>query len=435
MDALTVDASPLDAQSLDAVDLADRTARFVHDVVVPVEREIVVEGRPVTDELRGELVAAARTAGLFGPLSPVEYGGLGLDARGQAHVLMAAGESLIGPLALHCWAPDDGNIPMLAALATDDQRGRYLAPLAAGDVRSAFAMVEPAPGSGSDPAMLRTVATRAGGDWLISGAKHFVTGADGAAFTIVAARTDAGPTMFLVDADNPGMRVVRRMPTLDFTSAPGGHCEVVLDDCRVSGDAVLGTVGAGMDCLLARMAPSQLTFCMNWLGLATRAHRMSAAHITGRWAFGAAIAEHGLAQGLVADNEIDLAAARALVHATAAILDQQGATSSAARHGAAVTKTFVSEAVWRVLDRAVQLFGGLGVCEDHLVARFLVEARAFRIYEGPSEVLRSSIARRVFRTATASPISVSRTSASPGDGVRSRPGGSAPRPSTDGRQP
>ncbi|WP_374629115.1 acyl-CoA dehydrogenase family protein [Frankia sp. AgPm24] len=403
---LTAAAAVGTVNAADPVELAARTARFVRETVIPVEREIIVEHRPVTDELRLELVGAARAAGVFGPLSPVEYGGLGLDFRGQAHVLAAAGESLVGPLALHCWAPDDGNIHLLAEAATPEQRERYLAPLARGEVRSAIAMTEPAPGTGSDPSMLRTTATRVADGWSISGAKHLTTGADGAAFTIVVARTEAGgdtlfgPTMFLVDADNPGMRVVRRMPTLDFTSAPGGHCEVVFDDCRVPDSAVLGQVGLGLEHAQARLAPSRLTFAMNWLGLANRAHGLSAAYITGRQSFGVPIAEHGLAQGLVADNEIDLAAARALVHATAATLDEQGATSSAARHGAAITKTFVSEAVWRVLDRSVQLFGGLGVCEDHLVARFLVEARAFRIYEGPSEVLRVSVARRVFRRVT-----------------------------------
>ncbi|WP_261566831.1 acyl-CoA dehydrogenase family protein [Frankia gtarii] len=381
----------------DPVLLAERTATFIRDVVIPVEREIVVDGRRMDDTLRLELVGAAKDAGVFGPLSPVEYGGFGLDFRGQAHVLTAAGASLIGPLALHCWAPDDGNIHLLADATTPDQRERYLAPLAAGEVRSAIAMTEPAPGTGSDPSMLRTLATRVPGGWSITGAKHLITGADGAAFTICVARTDAGPTMFLVDGDNPGMRVVRRMPTLDFTSAPGGHCEVAFDDCRVDDDAVLGEVGLALEYAQARLAPSRLTFCMNWLGLAVRAHLLAAEQVLGRRSFGSPIAEHGMAQALVADNEIDIAAARALVHATAAALDTHGATSSIARHDAAIAKTFVSEAVWRVLDRAVQLFGGLGVCEDHLVARFLVEARAFRIYEGPSEVLRASVARRVFR--------------------------------------
>lgn len=377
--------------------LAERIGVFVREQVLPVEHEVVVQGRPMDDPLRLELQGAARAAGVFGPLSPVEFGGLGLDFRGQAHALIAAGASLIGPLALNCWAPDDGNIHLLGDVATPAQRDRYLAPLARGEVRSSIAMTEPAPGTGSDPGMLRTTATAVADGWIINGSKHFVTGADGSAFTICVAQTPTGPTMFLVDAENPGMTVRRRMPTLDRASAPGGHCEVSFEDCFVPTEAVLGEVGRGLAQAQVRLAPSRLTFSMNWLGLAVRAHELSARWITQRWSFGVPVAEHGMAQGLVADNEIDIAAASALVHATAAELDERGAASSAARHAASVAKTFVSEAVWRVLDRSVQLHGGLGVCEDHLVARFLVEARAFRIYEGPSEVLRWSIARRVLR--------------------------------------
>lgn len=377
-------------------ELAARTRAFITDRVLPVEREMIVDGRPMTDALRIELQKAAKEAGVFGPLSSPGYGGLGLDMRGLAVVMEAAGASLIGPIAVNCSAPDDGNIHLLAHAATPDQARRYLAPLASGEVRSSIAMTEPAPGAGSDPAMLVTTAEEAGDGWVINGAKHFTTGADGAAFTICVAATGHGPTLFLVDSGNPGLRVGRRIPTLDH-SAPGGHSEVVFDHCAVPGDAVLGEVGRGLDYAQARLAPSRLTFCMNWLGLAVRAHEMTAGHISRRRAFGSAIAEHGMAQAMVADSEIDITAARGLVQHAAALIDEQGASSSAARHAAAIAKTFVSEAVWRVLDRAVQLHGGLGVCEDQFVARFLMEARGFRIYEGPSEVLRWSIARRVLR--------------------------------------
>ncbi len=376
--------------------IADRTLTFIRDHVLPAEREVVVDGRPMDDALRVELQRAARVAGVFGPVSPSAYGGLGLDTRGQALVVEAAGTSLIGPIAVNCSAPDDGNIHLLAETATPAQAERYLAPLARGDVRSAIAMTEPAPGAGSDPAMLRTTADRTRDGWVINGAKHFTSGADGAAFVICVARTPGGATMFLVEAGNPGMKVGRHMPTLD-RAFPGGHCEVTFDDCAVPEDAVLGEPGLGLEYAQVRLAPSRLTLSMRWLGMAVRAHEMSARRIAHRHAFGAPIADHGMAQALVADNEIDIAAARALIGSTAALVDAKGAVASESRHAASITKTFVAEAVWRVLDRAVQLYGGLGVCEDELVARFLVEARAFRIYEGPSEVLRWSIARRVLR--------------------------------------
>ncbi|SBW25136.1 isovaleryl-CoA dehydrogenase [Candidatus Protofrankia californiensis] len=356
----------------------------------------MIDGRPMDDALRVELQKAAREAGVFGPLSPVAYGGLGLDTRALAYVLEAAGASLIGPIAVNASAPDDGNIHLLAHLANAEQAQRYLAPLARGEVRSSLAVSEPSPGAGSDLAMLRTIAEKVAGGWKINGVKHFVTGADGAAFSICMAATTGGSTIFLVDQDNPGLTVGRRMPTLDH-SAPGGHCEVAFNDCVVPDDAVLGEVGKGFEQVQVRLAPSRMMFSMSWLGVAVRAHAMSAARIVNRKAFGIPVADHGMAQAHVADNEIDIAAARALIHSTAAVIDEHGALSGAARHASSITKTFVSEAVWRVLDRAVQLYGGLGVCEDELVARFLVEARGFRIYEGPSEVLRWSIARRVLR--------------------------------------
>ncbi|MEU5695131.1 acyl-CoA dehydrogenase family protein [Actinosynnema sp. NPDC020468] len=378
-------------------ELLERTRAFVRDHVLPVEHEVVVDGRTVDDELRLDLQRRAKQAGVFGPLSAPEHGGLGLTAVEQAEVVEAAGYSLLGALALNCSAPDDGNIHLLDHTANPAQRERYLAPLASGSVRSAIAMTEPAPGAGSDPSMLRTTAERTADGWVINGEKHFTTGVEGAAFAIVVALAEDGPTMFLVDRDNPGMVVGRRMRTLDHSN-PGGHSEVVFRDCAVGADAVLGGVGTGMEHAQVRLAPARLNFSMTWLGLAVRAHEMAARHVVERTAFGRPVAEHGMAQAHVADNEIDIVASRALIRSTAAVLDEHGATSSAARHAASIAKTFVSEAVWRVFDRAVQLHGGLGVCEDHFVARFLVEARAFRIYEGPSEVLRWSIARRVLRT-------------------------------------
>ena len=383
------------ARPVDPEALAARTRTFVETTVLPVEREVIA-GRPVDDTMRVTLQAAAREAGVFGPVSPREYGGLGLDMRGQALVLEAAGRSLIGPLAVHGSAPDDANIELLAAVADPAQAESHLAPLARGEVRSSIAMTEPAPGAGSDPSMVLTRAERDGTGWRVTGDKTYITGADGAAFFIVIAATDEGPTIFLVDAERPGVHVGRHIPTID-RAAVGGHCEVRFDRVSVGAGAVLGPVGAGLAQAQARLAPSRLTFCMKFLGLAARAHGVTCDRIATRHAFGAPIAELGIAQHLVADSEIDLVAARAVVRNAAAVLDAEGSLSSAARHAASVAKTFVSEAVWRVLDRAVQLHGSVGVAEDELVMRFLLEARAFRIYEGPSEVLRWSIARRALR--------------------------------------
>jgi acyl-CoA dehydrogenase len=381
----------------EVIDLRDRTAAFVRDVVIPAEgRDRSVHG--LDGELRFELQAATKKAGLFAPHVAPELGGLGLDLRGQAVILEEAGYSILGPQALNCAAPDEGNMHMLSVIATEQQRDRYLAPLAAGDVRSCFAMTEPAPGAGSDPSMLATTATRIDGGWSISGRKWFITGAEGAAFAICMARTDetivagAGATMFLVDEDNPGWHVERIVDALD-RSFPGGHAEVVFDKCEVGDDAVLGEVGAGFRYAQVRLAPARLTHCMRWLGLARRALDIALDRAAEREAFGSKLAELGMVQASIADSVIDLETSRGLIHRCAWILDE----GQSGNRESSIAKAHVAEAVGRVVDRSVQICGSLGVSGDLPLARILAEVRPFRIYDGPTETHKWSIARRALR--------------------------------------
>jgi acyl-CoA dehydrogenase len=222
---------------------------FVDEVCIPAEARDHDE-HGVDAGLRAELQEAARSAGVFAPHVDPDLGGHGLDLRGQALVFKAAGRSLLGPQALNCSAPDEGNMHLLAKVADPEQRERYLVPLAAGDIRSCFAMTEPSPGAGFDPAMLKTEASRIDGGWSISGRKWFITGADGAEVTICMARTGAeirrgrGATMFLVPAGTPGMTVERVVDAMDRGFA-GGHAEAVFEDCRVGEDAILGEEGLG----------------------------------------------------------------------------------------------------------------------------------------------------------------------------------------------
>ncbi|MCP2324260.1 alkylation response protein AidB-like acyl-CoA dehydrogenase [Hamadaea flava] len=368
--------------------LSARVREFIDHRVIPVEH--AVETDP---QILVKLRRAAREAGVFAPSAPTEYGGLGLSMLGQTDVLEEAGRSLPGPLVLNCAAPDEGNMTLLEHVATPAQREQYLRPLAAGDVRSAFAMTEPAPGAGSDPTALATSAVRDGDDWVIDGQKWFITGADGAGFFIVMARTGAdAATMFLVDAGNPGLTVGRHIPTIDagFT---GGHCEVTLERCRVRSSAVLGEVDRGFANAQVRLGPARLTHCMRWLGVARRAHEIMLGYVVDRELFGSRLADLGLAQHLIADNEIDLAASRALIRTAAVALDQ----GSRANQETSIAKTFVSEAVGRVVDRSVQLCGAQGVSHDLPLARFLAEVRPFRIYDGASEAHRWAVARRAVR--------------------------------------
>ena len=372
------------------MELRRRFRTFVDHQVVPAEPApgSAPHGPPadVVQRLRAE----ARAAGVFAPTVPAALGGLGLTHLEQATALEEAGRSLLGPTVTWCAAPDEGNILLLDRVAIGAQRERYLAPLARADVRSAFAMTEPSPGAGSDPAGLATTASRAAGGWVLSGRKWFITGADGAAFLIVMARTGESATMFLVDEGTPGVTVTRTIGSLD-SAFVGGHCEVVLDGCRVGDDAVLGDVGEGFAQAQVRLAPARLTHCMRWLGAARRAHETAVAYAAGRPMWGGQLAGLGMAQQMIADNEIDIAASRALVREAAQVLD----AGEAGRHETSIAKVFVAEAVFRVVDRSLQLCGALGVSDDAVLGQLFREVRPFRIYDGPSEVHRQSIARRV----------------------------------------
>lgn len=380
-------------------DVAARTRAFVDEHVVPVEHEFDGDVEAAGgDALRHWLQASAREAGVFAPHVAVELGGLGMGMVDRAPVFEAAGRSVLGPMAINANAPDEGNMHLLDQVAVGSQRERFLAPLARGEVRSAFAMTEPAPGAGSDPSALNTEARRDGDSFLITGRKKFITGADGAAFAIVMARTSGAPdsaggaTMFLVPAKRKGLRIVRHIRTMD-RSMLGGHCEVELDAVRVPVEDVLGEVDEGFAYAQVRLGPARMTHVMRWLGAAHRAHEAAVAYVSERTAFGRPLARQGMVELMIADNEIDLAATRALVLRACHVLDAGGN----GREETSLAKVFGAEALCRVADRAVQMCGGAGVSADLPVARIAREIRPFRIYDGPSEVHRISLARRAVR--------------------------------------
>ncbi|GAB3274024.1 acyl-CoA dehydrogenase family protein [Kineosporia babensis] len=367
-----------------------RIAAFMAEVVIPREQAAFEHG--VTDELRRDLQAAARQAGIWAPQAPAELGGGGFRFDEVAVLLEEAGTSLLGPLALNCSAPDEGNLHLLHLAAGPEQRERYLKPLAQGRIRSCFAMTEPPPGAGSDPSALATTARRDGERWIINGEKHLITGADGAAFAIVMARDGDGATMFLVDTDTPGWKQAGHARTIDSTTL-GGHCRIVLEDVVVGADSVLGRAGEGFRYAQARLAPARLTHCMRWLGAARRAHGIALQRATRRELFGSGLADLGMAQQMIADNEIDLAASRALLWQTS----WQLATGAKGTEESSRAKVFISEATARVVDRSVQLAGGMGTSEELVLGRIYADIRAFRIYDGSSETHRMSIAKRAAR--------------------------------------
>jgi acyl-CoA dehydrogenase len=376
--------------------LRRRVEDYVERVVVPLE---AVAGQ---DELPQHALedarSHARSEGLWAPQLPRELGGLGLDFLDVCPLFEAAGQSLLGPLVLGCSAPDEGNCHLLLKAASPEQRRRYLEPLAAAKVRSTFAMTEPAPGAGSDPRMMRTRAARDGSGWVLDGRKWFATGARGAAFAIVAAVSDPavevkdGCTLFIVEAGTPGFEVVREVPVLGG-GTPGGHCEIALRQCRVPDSQVLGGVGRGFRLLQERLGPARLTHCMRWLGVAKRAIAIAARRAEEREAFGKKLAEHQAVQWMLADSATEIHAGRLMTYEAAWRI----AAGEEARRETSMCKVFVAEAVYRAIDRAIQVCGALGVSHDLPLAHMLQEARAFRIYDGPSEVHRMVVARELFR--------------------------------------
>lgn len=381
--------------SSDLQDLQAKTRRFVREVVMPMEHDARQGPHGPSDALRADLIGHARAWGLLTPHAGEALGGLGLSHVGKAVVFEEAGYSPLGPLALNIHAPDEGNIHLLEQVATPAQQARWLQPLVQGQVRSCFCMTEPAPGAGADPSMLQTTARRDGDVFVIDGLKWFITGAQGASFAIIMARTDDGhATMFLADMDQPGVRIERLMDSLD-TCFAGGHAVVRFEGLRVPAADVLGEVGEGFRYAQVRLAPARLTHCMRWLGAARRAHDTAVAYASQRHGFGKPLIEHEGVGFQLADNEIDLHTARMTIAHCAWWLDQ-GHTG---RHESSVAKVFCSEAVWRVVDRSVQVLGGSGVTDETIVARIFRDMRAFRIYDGPSETHRWSIAKRIARNA------------------------------------
>lgn len=375
-----------------AREIAARVERFVRDVVVPYERDLRVGPHGPSEELVVELRGKAKAAGVLTP--HILHDGEHLTQRETATVLKPSGLSPLGPVAVNTMAPDEGNMYLLGKIATAEQKARFLAPLISGEARSAFFMTEPAEddGAGSDPSMMKTVARLEGDHWVVNGRKAFISGAVGAKVGIIMAKSPEGATLFLVDLPDPAIRIERVLDTID-NSMPGGHSLVDIVDLNVPADQVLGRSGEGFKYAQVRLSPARLSHCMRWHGSATRAQEIATDYVCHRHAFGRLLIDHEGVGFMLAENLIDLKQSELMIDWCADILDT-GATASSE---SSMTKVAVSEALMRVADRCVQVMGGSGVCGDSIVEQVFREIRAFRIYDGPTEVHKWSLAKKIKR--------------------------------------
>lgn len=393
-------ATPGQQRSDAGAEIARRVDAFIDEIVIGYEQDPRWEAHGPQDALVQEMRNHARARGLLTP--NVRPDGTHLSHGDTAKLFRAAGRSPLGPVALNVAAPDEGNIFLLTHIASAAQKERYLTRLIDGRTRSAFFMSEPAAedGAGSDPSLLKTRAVRDGDSWIISGRKAFITGAQGAEIGLLIAATGEpgshAATMFVFDLPDPAVVIERSVRTID-ACLPGGHCVVRFDDLRVGPEAVLGEPDLAYRYAQVRLGPARLTHCMRWLGACERAHEIATRYAVTRRAFGKQLIDHEGVGFMLADNAIALRQAALMIEWCAGLLD----SGEPAGLESSMTKVAVSESLFQVADRCVQIMGGTGVSEDTIVERVFRELRAFRIYDGPTEVHKWSIAKTIKREAMA----------------------------------
>ena len=379
--------------SAEALALAAKVEAFVRETVIPYEKDTRRDhhGAP-QDALVYEMRDKARAAGVLTP--HIKPDGSHRSQRETAAILIKSGLSPLGPLACNTNAPDEGNMYLIGHVGSPELKERFLKPLHEGRARSAFLMTEPAEwgGAGADPSMMKTLCEPDGNHWVINGRKCFITGFEGATVGIVMAKAAEGACMFLVDLPNPAIRIDHIPDTID-SSMPGGHATLTIDNLRVPADQMLGQAGEGFKYAQIRLSPARLSHCMRWLGACIRAHEIATDYACRREAFGKPLIEHEGVGFMLADNRILIQQCELMVDWCAGVLD----TGSLGTVESSMAKVAVSEALMKIADNCVQVMGGTGVTDQTIVEMVFREIRAFRIYDGPSEVHRWSLAKKIKR--------------------------------------
>lgn len=375
-------------------DYRRRVRDFVDRELIPLEadRANYDDHENIADAALERMRARVREAGLWALQMPRELGGQGLPMAGLAACYEEMNRSIFGPVCFNAAAPDDGNMRVLAQVARPDQKARWLQPIIDGEVRSAFVMTEPHPGSGSDPSMMRTTATLKNGKWVVNGRKWFITGAGVARHFILIARTSEdsrkGLSAFLFHADQPGWRIERRIPIMG-PEEHGGHCELVFDGLEIPEENRLMEVGDGLKLTQIRLGPARLTHCMRWLGLSRRAMAVAVDYVGRRSSFGQKLAEREGVQWLLGEAAMQIEIGRLLTMRAAVRLDQ----GDYARKEISMAKIVVSETLQKVVDTALQLNGARGYSKDTPLEWIYRYARQARLVDGASEVHKMVLAR------------------------------------------
>ena len=385
-------------------DFSQRVREFLDREVQPLEENIERSFAQLLGKLN-DLRQQAKAQQLWAPQLPVELGGQGLDFLQFAHVSEQLGRSPLGHYVLNCQAPDAGNMEILQEFGTPDQQQTWLKPLANGEIRSCFSMTEP-DRPGSNPVWMDTSAVRDGNEYVINGRKWFTTAADGAAVAIVMAVTDPDAeahqraTLFLVPTDTAGFRHVRKISCMGHEGEDWmSHSEIAYEECRVPSSHIIGQLGSGFAIAQARLGPGRIHHCMRWLGICERSFEvMCQRAATREVAPGEMLGSRQTIQNWIAESRAEIDAARLLVLQTAWKIDRLG--QKQARSDVSAIKFFVARILMDVIDRAIQTCGALGISDDLLLSFFYRQERGARIYDGPDEVHKSSLARRILRQYT-----------------------------------
>jgi acyl-CoA dehydrogenase len=376
----------------DTESVRTKTRDFVEQNILPLEADPnnFDQHENIHLDVLAGLRNMAREAGLWAPQVTTARGGMGLSMTACAAMYEEANRSVFGPVTFNCAAPDDGNMRVLQQVATAEQQDQWLQPVIDGDVQSAFAMTEPAPGGGSDPSMITTTATRSGDTWTISGRKWFITGAANAEHFILVARTDPNTaekrralTAFLFHRNQPGWKIARRIPIMG-PEEHGGHCELEFDNLKIPDSHRLMEVGDGLKLTQIRLGPARLTHCMRWLGLAKRCMEIAAEYVNHREGFGMRLAERESVRLKLGALAHDIQIGRLLVMHAAWKLDQ----GDFAKKEISMAKIHVADVLHNASDTAIQLCGAKGYSKDTILEWIYRYARQARLVDGASEVHR-----------------------------------------------